>query len=89
MNEFEKLQHQRMIEAKQKKCLLCTAILSQKKSRVKDYYDAMLNKSINIPVIVKVLEDWGIAASETVVSNHRAGRKSYGDHMEEIRKATL
>jgi hypothetical protein len=87
MNEFEKLQHARLIESKQKKCLLCSGVLSQNKTRIKAFYEAMLDKSITIPVIVDVLQSWGVASGPTVIQNHRTGAKSYADHLANIKKA--
>jgi hypothetical protein len=87
MNEFKKLQHEKAIERRKTKCLLCSGIISQPKARVKDFYEAMLDGNIGAPVICEVLEKWGIAASITTIQNHRRGQKGYGPHMDEIKKA--
>jgi len=87
MNEFEKLQHQKLIEQQQKKCVTCAGILNLPKPKIKQVYEAFLDHSISGPVISDVLNSWGIAASTSTIQNHRRGRDSYAAHMAKIKKA--
>lgn len=87
MNEFEKLQHKKLIEQRQKKCVTCSGVLGLPKTKIKQFYEALLDHSISAPVISEVLNDWGIASSTSTILNHRHGRDSYAAHMAVIKKA--
>jgi hypothetical protein len=87
MNEFQKAQHAKTIELQKKKCTTCTGILAMPKSKIKSFYDAMLDPTINAPTIADVLSSWGIATSVTTIQNHRRGEHNYASHMVTIKKA--
>lgn len=87
MNEFKKLQSEKLLQHRKKKCVMCAGVLAQPKTRVKSFYEAMLDINISAPVISEVLNSWGVSASVTSVHNHRRGVKGYAAHLDEIKKA--
>jgi hypothetical protein len=87
VNEFQKLQHQKVIEYRKKKCLTCSGVLALPKTKQKQFYEAMLDPTISSQVISDVLQNWGIASSETTINAHRRGKDSYAEHMSALKKA--
>lgn len=87
MSDFQKLEHKRSLEQKAKKCLTCSGIKAQPRQRIRDFYEAMLDRSISSVTILEVLKTWNVAASETTIRNHRRGNDGYANHMEDIKKA--
>ena len=87
MNDFQKAQHAVLIEHQKKKCMTCTGIMAMPKTKIKMFYEAMLDNTITAPVITDVLNGWGIATSVTTIQNHRRGKENYASHMAEIKKA--
>lgn len=87
MNEFEKLQHQKVIAYQKKKCLTCSGVFTLSKARLKQFYEAMLDPTISSQVISEVLRGWGVASSESTINAHRRGKDNYAQHMSEIKKA--
>jgi hypothetical protein len=87
VNEFEKLQHEKKIEARKKKCVTCSGVLTLPKAKIRSFYEAMLDRNISADVISTVLGNWGVDSSPTTINNHRRGKDSYGEHMAQIKKA--
>ena len=87
MSEFQKLEHKKAIEQREKKCMLCCGILAQPRKKILDFYEATLDRNIRASTIVEVLKRWGVASSETAINNHRRGKDGYAKHMESIQKA--
>lgn len=87
MNEFQKLQSERLAQYRKKKCSTCAGVLALPKKKIKEFYEAMLDNTVTAPVISQVLENWGITASVTAITNHRRGKDGYATHMDQIKKA--
>ena len=89
MSEFKKVQDERKTTKQETggKCNLCTHVLTQPKKRIVDFYEAMIDRTIENQTIKSVLTSWGISSSETVITNHRNGRNGYAMHMANLRKA--
>jgi len=71
---FKKLNDRKISERLGSKCLLCKQVHALPKQKVRQYRNALIDRSIMSGVIVDVLADWGVKTSETTVTNHRNNR---------------
>lgn len=69
------------------RCKLCASILKLEKSKIKDFYDALLDRTITTATIVEVLSNWDIQVSTTAVVHHRTGKHNHARHIEVLKKA--
>ncbi len=90
MSEFKEYQKDVKVKRLETggRCVLCSQVHKLTKERIRDYYKAMLDTTIEIPTIVAVLRKWEVSTSPTTISNHRTGKLGLGTHMEIIKKAT-
>lgn len=69
------------------RCKLCSAILNLDVSKIRDFYEALMDRSITNATIVEVLDNWEIPTSISTISIHRTGRENHARHIEILRKA--
>lgn len=89
MSEFMTAQAEKkkQKEARCGRCVLCAQILELPKKKIADFYEAMVEDSIDNETIVRVVTGWGVKTSKTTVSDHRKGRRGLAAHMASIKKA--
>lgn len=88
-NEFTKRQAivtQARLE-KKNQCQFCPKILALSPGKITDFYDAMIDTSIEPQTIFDVITKWGVETSYTALRNHRSGTKGFASHMATIKKA--
>jgi len=90
MSEFKKLQEKTANDLTMTggRCKLCSSVLKLEKSKIKDFYDALIDRSIKNATIVEVLGNWNILTSISTISTHRNGGHGHAQHMETLRKAS-
>ena len=88
MSEFKKHQEKNANDRTMtgSRCKLCMSVLKLEKSKIKDFYDALIDRSIMNVTIVEVLANWDIVTSISTISTHRNG--GYAQHIEALRKAS-
>ena len=88
MNEFTKRQQDKDISRRDSggKCKLCTGALTLPKTKLRDLYNALIDRKIETVVILDVLDSWGIETSKTAIINHRNGKHGTASHMEMLRE---
>jgi len=88
-NEFNKRQAQATQARLDKKnqCQFCPKILALPPGKITDFYDAMIDNSIEAQTIFDVITKWGIEVSYTALRNHRSGTRGFASHMATIKKA--
>lgn len=89
MSEFKKLQTQRADDYSSigGRCKLCSAILQLDKSKIKDFYEALIDRHITNSTIVEVLGIWNITTSISTISLHRNGHQGTTKHLDLLKKA--
>ena len=89
MSEFKSKQKARKEKSALEvgKCKLCGAILRLEKSKIVDFYEAMIDKSIQNITIVEVLGNWDISTSISTISSHRNAFRGDPRHLLAIKKA--
>ena len=89
MSEFKELQQKNANDhtVSGGRCRLCTSVLKLEKSKRKDFYEALLDRTITNATIVEVLGNWDIMTSISTVSIHRTGGHGHAQHIETLRKA--
>jgi len=89
MSDFKKQQDEkeRTRTASGGKCQFCVQVLALPPKKIKDLYDAFLDKAIDQATIYRVLTEWGILTSKTTINLHHNGSKGYASHLLAIKKA--
>lgn len=89
MSEFKNLQTQRADDSMLNggKCKLCSSVMKLDKSKIKDFYEALIDRDITNATIVEVLGIWNITTSISTISIHRNGRHGHARHMAMLKKA--
>lgn len=91
MSEFKTSQEKRLAKENSLleggKCKLCLSIIGLEKSQIKDFYEAMIDRTIQNLTIVEVLNSWGITSSITNISTHRNSLQGDPRHLLALKKA--
>jgi hypothetical protein len=89
MSEFKELQQKNAndLTVNGGRCKLCSSVLKLEKSKIKDFYEALIDRTITHATIVEVLGNWDIKTSMSTMSYHRTGGYGHAQHIETLRKA--